>query len=202
MIIKSEVQEVISVLVKLKIPFYINAGFALNLMGFESELDDCDIRIFHTNLDEVYNYLKKHLSYEIKLRGPMYYNNGLYDTKCIELWDNNEKKFDIYNQMIVECDIGRFEFPFNLDVFSEVSFFSYKNIMLPVATIENLFLYYLILRRTSIDGKNDAKRVIDILVSKEFEEYKFFELIKNHKLKEKILKLYDEIKKEIMINKI
>ena len=100
MIDSSEIKEIIEIIKKLETPFYIHAGFALYLQGFDSEIDDCDIRIYHQNIKEIYDHLKKHSKYKIKLRGSIPYEKGIYDNQCIEI--QNKTNFDICSRMKVD----------------------------------------------------------------------------------------------------
>lgn len=188
MIIKSELKEVVRILESLKVPFHFHAGFGLHLRGLESELDDCDIRIYHPDIDKVYQHLKIQSSHKVILRGSMPYEKGIYDNQCIEIL--NGTNFDICSRMVADCDVGRFEFPFNKDVFADVEFLPYKDMNLPVASPESLFLYYLVLGRSHIDGKNDEQRVKDLITSGKFNPQKFEQALPNISCSDKIQKLY------------
>ncbi len=191
MVIKSEVEEVVKILKGLEVPFYFHAGFGLHLRGLESELDDCDIRVYHPDIKEVYQHVKKQSSHEVRLRGSMPYEKGTYDNQCIEIL--NGTNFDICSRMVADCDIGRFEFPFSNDVFSDVTFLPYENMSLPVASPENLFLYYLVLRRDHIDGKNDKQRVKDLITSGKFNPQKFQQTIPSLPCSDKVQELYSNV---------
>ena len=188
MIVKSEVKEIVRIMEDLKVKFYFHAGFGLYLHGFTSELDDCDIRIYHPNIDLVYNHLKRTYPHEVGMRGPITFERGTYDNKCIEI--ANKTSFDICSRMICDCDIGRFEFPFNPGAFSDVSWLPYCDMNLPVASLENLFLYYLVLRRSCVDSKNDEQRIRDILWSEKFDNQKFENTIPGLPYSDKIQELY------------
>lgn len=118
MIVVAEVKKIYKILKELKVDFYFHAGFGLYLHGFESELDDCDIRVFHPSIREVYRYVKKRSSDQVKLRGIATYASGIYDNECVEVL--NETSFDICSEMVANCDVGEFHFPFSKEVFRNI----------------------------------------------------------------------------------
>ena len=192
MIVKSEIEEVINIFRDLHIPFYFHAGFAINLLGFDSELDDCDIRVFHPDIKKLYKYIKEKYNYNINLRSVQAYEGGVYENECIQI--NNRTNFDICSRMIVSCDIGKFEFPFNTEVFKDILIFKYQGLSVPIASPESLLLYYLILRRGKIDNKNDELRIKDLLQSDTLNIIKFENMIEGLPLFPKINILYKKVK--------
>lgn len=190
MIPEKHIKETIEAIQKMNKDYYINSGFALHLRGMEGELDDCDIRIFHNDLRKVKLHLSRELPYDIRLRGPTNFEKGMYLTDCIEF--EGDTSFDVYSKMEFQCDFGKFEFPFNERVFKDIDTIKYGGLNLPVASAENLLLYYLALRRGKKDCKNDEKRIQTIIASEQFSRTKFSGLISTLKEQLTIRKLYNE----------
>lgn len=193
MIYLPEIKAVIEQLDEEKIRYYINSGFALHLRSIEGELDDCDIRIFSDDLHRIFSRLKKILHFDTRLRSSKDYGSGRYLSDCIEI--KSKTNFDIYGRMRFRCDFGEFEFPFSRDVFEDVDIIQYKGYSFPVASPENLLLYYLVLRRGPEDGKNDGKRINDLIASKSFNHSKFQRIVSELPQSDHILRLYKENKK-------
>lgn len=184
------IREVISLIKEMEVPFYIHAGFGLHLYGLDSELDDCDIRVYHEDISKVFHYLQERLQCNVTVRGAMQYEKGIYKNDCIKL--NNGLEFDICTHMEVICDLGRFEFPFNKDTFNDTTRITYKNLQLPVASLESMLLYYLVLRRGKADGKDDKTRIRDISSDSRFIRKKFELMVAKLPQAEQIFKLYNE----------
>ena len=134
-----ELEQIVGVLEKMDVQYYIHAGVAVSLHGMDGELDDCDIRIFHPDIKQFYLEFKKFFPEKVKLRGPVEYSKGIYDNYCVMISGN--MKIDICAEMVANCDIGRFEFPLNEFNFKNMEYFEWGGIKLPVASLESLFLY-------------------------------------------------------------
>ncbi|MCD6229616.1 MAG: hypothetical protein J7K00_02325 [Candidatus Diapherotrites archaeon] len=164
-----ELAEVLSVLEEMKVPYYIHAGIALSLHGMDGELDDCDIWIFHHDIRQFYKTFKDYFPGKVRLRSPVAYSRGIYNNYCVLF--SGDMKIDICAEMVADCDIGMFEFPLDESAFKDADFFDCGSLNLPVASIENLFLYYLVLRRTKYhDEKKDEFHVKEMLGSGKFDE--------------------------------
>lgn len=192
MIDLSEIKAVIEQLDEEKIRYYINSGFALHLRGIEGELGDCDIRIFSEDLNPIFFRFKQTLPFNMKLRSSKDYRSGKYLSDCIEI--KSKTNFDIYSRMRFQCDFGEFEFPFSRKVFDDIDLVSYEGFSFPVASPENLLLYYLVLRRGPEDRKNDEQRIKDLLAFEEFDHSKFQGFVSRLPRKDHILSLYEERK--------
>ena len=180
---------IIDFLEKRNIPYYVNAGYALVLHGIKGETDDFDIRIYFKDIKGLFFELKKKLTGKFKLYYHRKYSRGFYDNFCITY--SNLGKFDIYGKMVANCDLGKFVFPFKRESFKNAKIKKFGLFKLPVASLEELLLYYLVCRRYE-KSKNDELHIREILSHKRFSSKMFKNLIKEHPKKEKIIKLLNE----------
>lgn len=175
---------------KRNIPYYIHAGCGLFLHNINGELDDCDIRIYHQNLKGLLEEMKKEIKGKFKIVSNKKYSNGIYGDICISY--SNFADFDICSKMVNISNLGEFIFPLELSHFQNAEIKKFNNLDLPVSSLENLLLYYLILRRGKNDKKKDEIHVRDILLHKDFKLKKFNKIIKNHPRKKEINKRLKE----------
>ncbi len=194
MLYANEVGEVQSILNELKVPYYLNAGTALHLRKFfDDKNGDCDIRVYHPDIKALFEVFRERYPDSISLRPPLKYSGGTYDTFCIEL--ELGTSFDIYTEMIADCDMGRFVFPFDEATFADVDLVEFENLILPVASLENLLLYYLVLRRGRKDKKDDGIGIRNILAAEGFDAEKFEKIMAKLPYGEKVREIYQGYKK-------
>jgi hypothetical protein len=149
-------------------PWYINAGTALFLHGLTGDLTDVDIRVFDEDIEALCSKIKRSYPNDTVLRPPLKFNLGVYDTLCIEL--RLDCKYDIYTRMrIKRDDLGIVDFPFNKRAFDDALKVNFEDLSLPVASLENLLIYYLVLRR----HKGDDLNIKEIIANNNFDEMKF-----------------------------
>lgn len=170
---------------------YIFAGLALCLHGLETHTRDSDIRILGDDLAELNATLRYSLpDGSVSLRGPRPYAKGMYLNDCIEL-QYGDVEIDICSDMAVECDLGTFTFPHGERIYDTIQHISYGNARLPVASLEFLLLYYLVLRRGTADGKRDEVRIQRILSSKKLDHDKFRAMIDSLPQAAQLRQLYE-----------
>lgn len=158
MIDVQNLNDVSSFLNKLDVQWYINAGFALYLQDLPGDLSDVDIRVFYDDLAKLNKKFEYQFAQKAHLRPPLDYKYGKYDTLCIEL--SLDVKYDIYSTMrIVRDGLGVINFPFDEDSFKSARIIAFEGLRLPVASLEQLLPYYLVLRRNEFDVKT-IKRII------------------------------------------
>lgn len=189
----NSVKQVISFLNYLNMPYVIHAGLGMHLRGFSSELDDIDIKVYCDNLDYIYKEAKKYFSdIEVKKVTGESCNFGSYIYERIEI--ESKTPIDICTQTGVKKDcLGEFHFPYSLEFFKNSDVFDFKGIKIPVASIESIFLYYLILDRGEKDNKKDRQKIKEIIASPSFSEEKFLKLLEGHPKKQKAIELYHSI---------
>lgn len=188
--LEKDLKSVVNFLEKRNIPYYIHAGCGLFLHGIKGELDDCDIRIYHNDLKKIFSELKKELIGKFKLHLNRKHSMGVYGGYCISY--SNLSNFDICSKMIANCDLGKFIFPLKLESFKKAEIKKFKSLKLPVSSLEDLLLYYLVLRRGEKDKKKDEIHIQEILSHKKFNLKKFENLIKKHPKGKGIKKLLSE----------
>lgn len=189
----NSVKQIISFLNLLNMPYVIHAGFGMHLRGFSSELDDIDIKVYSDNLDYIYEEAKKYFK-SIKVEKVIgeSCSFGRYMFERIEI--DTKIPVDICTKTGVEKEyLGKFEFPYSLDIFKNPEIFDFNGIKIPVASTESMFLYYLILDRDEKDLKNDKQKVKEIIRSQFFDENKFFELLSDHSKKDLVFSLYKKL---------
>lgn len=187
---ETELREIKGFLEKRNIPFYIHAGCGLFLHGIKGELDDCDIRIYHHDVIDIFEELKKEFKGKFSLNCDRKYAKGVYSNICISY--SGVSDFDICSHMVSISDLGEFVFPLELDSFKKAEIKKFKSLDLPVSSLEDLLLYYLVLRRDKIDGKNDELHIKEILSHKNFNLQKFNENIEKHPKKKELKRLLRE----------
>ena len=185
-----ELKKIKAYLEKRNIPYYIHAGCGLFLHGIKGELDDCDIRIFHSDLEYILADLQKELDGKFETNYNKEYSKGIYGGVCI--YYNGLAKFDFCCDMVNISDLGEFVFPLELQTFKDSEIKKFNSLELPVSSLENLLLYYLILRRGEIDGKNDELHIKEILSHDKFDLDKFKSNIENHPKRKEIIELLEE----------
>lgn len=162
----------------LKKLYYFHAGFGLHLRNFSSELDDIDVKVFHDDLKEIYIAAQSFFDCEVSLSEGGKGKFGEYMFPRVEI--QLATPVDICTRTGVINHIGNFEFPFLEDHFKNAEHLSYKDLSLPVASVESLLSYYLILRRGEVDGKNDEQKIKEIIESDIFKKERLFELFRAH----------------------
>lgn len=184
--------EVYEVLQQLQAPIHIFAGFGLYLHGIDDKISDGDIRVFYNDLDVIYAFLSQELpDKEVILRDSKAYTNGVYTNRCIEVEDMRQSTgVDICTRMSVDSDFGFFEFPFTAEAFQDVVTIEYEKMMLTVTSLESLLLYYLVLRRSADNNKDDENRIRRILASPKFDARKFEDMLRTLPQADSLLALY------------
>ncbi|MDP2671695.1 MAG: hypothetical protein Q8P13_04545 [bacterium] len=184
-------REIKNVLETEKYKYYIHAGIGLYLLGFQGNHQDIDFRVFHPNIKELYLFLEKQLKTKVSLRRPKNIYHGRYDNHCIEIEDG---EFDITTELVTVREGVRFEVPFSEEFFSNITYERYLGISLPVTSLENIFLYYLIHRRGQRMGKKDEKDILEILESGKLNEKKFKSIVDQMKAKTELMQLFSYYK--------
>ena len=179
---------VLSFLESRNVPYYVHAGYALHLHGLEGGLDDIDIRIVPER-EDVLDELGKYFSKRSTMQIDRVFSKGIYSGPCLTI----AGKIDICARIAPQVDIGMVPFPFDEDQgICHKRHLAREN--LPVASLENLLLYYLVLRRGEEDDKKDAQHIRSLLAHKGFSERNFMKLICELPQREAILEIYKEYK--------
>lgn len=179
---------VASFLNKMNVKWYVNAGFALHLQGLSGDLSDVDIRVFYDDLTELYKKFEDEYGKKAYLRPPLDYKYGKYDTLCIEL--SLDVKYDIYSKVrIVRDGLGTVEFPLDEESFDRVCTLAHEGLRLPVAPLERLLAYYIVLRRNDFDNET-IKRII---AHPGFRQDTFDEYLQDFEKYEEINQIYQKL---------
>jgi hypothetical protein len=188
MVEKCNLESLISFLDSLGVKWHITAGFALYLYGLRENFSDVDIRVCHEDLSELSEKLKSQYRGAVNLRPPLDYKFGIYNTFCIEL--NLDVKYDIYSVMhIVRDGLGSVEFPYDEKSFNEVNYMNYDGLALPVASLERLLAYYLVLRR----DEYDIKMIRNIMTHHKFDANAYDEYLQGFRKQEAINQVYKNL---------
>ncbi|HEV2412988.1 MAG TPA: hypothetical protein VGS28_04280 [Candidatus Saccharimonadales bacterium] len=131
----------------------------------KGETDDCDVRVRCEDLKQIDEYVQAHYGCRTNMCQVRKFERGYYVNNCLQVWFG-DTRFDICGKMITLCDdIGEVEFPFSDEVFQEATTREYFGVHLPVCSLENLLLYYLVHRRAQDGSKDDAEKIRSILKS-------------------------------------
>lgn len=187
MIDMSNLRSVTLFLNSLGVCWYVNAGVALHLHGLPGDLSDVDIRVQYDNLTELSEKFAERYKDKVYLRPPLDYKYGKYDTLCIVL--SQDVKYDIYSRMrIVRDGLGTVDFPFDEDSFSQNQMITFGDVDLPIASLERLLAYYVVLRRNQFDI-DTIKRIIQ---HKSFNHQAFETYIQKFEKYEEIEAIYQD----------
>ena len=175
-------------------PYCVHAGMALHLYGFDAELDDIDVKVFCDDLNDLYNTAKSFFDCEVNMIEDVttrYFGLFMFPQR-VEI--ETKTPIDICSHTGITNELGSIEFPYSPEFFKNVEYISYNGIKVPVAPLESVFLYYLVLRRDSRNGKDDLGKIKAILDSGKLNESKLFSLLENITVKAEIINLYNNLK--------
>lgn len=185
--ILKNLREIIRHLNGLGIRFYVHAGIGLALHGLSGETDDIDIRVNCEDLEGLCNKLAPSYQDQIRIIKNQTFTEGTYGGNCIKL--NTTPPIDLCSNMrAIRRDID-FIFPYSSQCFSDSKHVLIEDVAIPVASLENLLLYYLIFRRNEIDNKNDEHHIQEIVKHPDFDFTKFYKIIDKHPLEGKVRQL-------------